>query len=231
MEDYLNTLSAFYLCLIARMMGGPTVHLPSKMLKSSKKAIAEWVVQRNKHIWTNRMKYDGLEVSCTILPRMMLLSPLLRTCQIGSLSGMKPIERIVVRPKLMKSLRNLFRRYYETNLGFAVEISTNTHFVIVLIFRLNHNDGSMSLTIEVFNRFQGLVDRTDSNVYLTDCTNTITLCYVSMETYKKECARFFYTMGVNIPGWKQLFLDQVVFYTLPPSYISTSSSKRRKCIA
>ena len=237
-----NVLSAFYLCLIAKMMGGPTVYLTPKRLESSKKDMAEWVVRRNKRMWTNRMKYARLNVSCMNLPRLMLLSPLLRTCQIGSLSGMMPNEHIVVVPKSIKSLRDLFRRYYETGLGFAVEIITTTHFVVVLIFCPNQNDSGMNLTIEVFNRFQGLIYRTNSDVKLMECEHTTTLCCVNMEEEccKKEYSRFFYTMRVDIPvsnlnGCEdsiQMFAAQVVFYTsAAPIYISTSSSKRRKCIA
>lgn len=238
-----NGLPAFYLCLIAKMMGGPSPHLTPKRLESSKKAMAEWVVRRNRRIWTNRMKYDAeLKVSFTNLPRLMLLSRLLRTCPIGSLSGMMPNEHIVVVPKSIKSLRDLFRRYYETGLTFAVEISTTTHFVVVLIFRPNQNDSGMNLTIEVFNRFQGLIYRTNSDVKLMECEHTTTLCCVNMEEEccKKEYSRFFYTMRVDIPvsnlngceDSKQMFAAQVVFYTsTAPIYISTSSSKRRKCIA
>jgi hypothetical protein len=156
----------------------------------------EWMISRIRKKWQRMMGNDHPNLLAS-LPRLMLLGRNQRTCFIPSLTEMTLFQNVDFVPRNIKLLRAMFSVCFDSGKSFALEFSAHDNRILVLKF--TPRDGVIFMSTELYDRFSGIIRKTDENEVKLDCDQHLIDLNVKIDQDSSGIASFFYAHGVLIP--------------------------------
>jgi hypothetical protein len=156
----------------------------------------EWMISRIRKKWQIIMGNNHPNL-LAFLPRLMLLGRNKRACSVPSLMQMTMFRHVDFFPRNLKLLRAMFSVCFESGKSFALEFSAHDNRILVLKF--TPRDGVIFMSTELYDRFSGIIRKTDENEVKLDCDQHLIDLNVQIDQNSSGIASFFYAHGVLLP--------------------------------
>lgn len=156
----------------------------------------KWMISRIWKKW-RRMIGNNYPNLPAILPRLMLLGRNQRVCFIHSLTWMTLTHHVDFYPRNIKHLRALFSKCFSSGKSFALEFNSSDNHILVL--RFIRKNGAIFMSSELYDRFSGIIRKTDEYEVKLDCDQHLINLNVQIDKNSSGIASFFYAHGVLLP--------------------------------